>query len=334
MEKRTVNKEIYVKKIVVMALMVVMMVAGFCEGQKESQQGGAAQADSWPAKAVNIIVPASAGGGTDLNARVVAKHLAKALGQPVTITNIKGGSGSIGYTEAKNSAPDGYTYVYTTEDIVTNHGLGLMDFGYDAFEPVSGCISMDMFWVMSGKYGDVPAFTSAAKANPGTVSYAGESGAFISILPYVVEKKLGVDLKIVDGGQMAERLPLMVGGHIAATYAPYSIVKDYVDTGKLTAVNLSTERSSICPDIPTAREQGLDIVRDRFQYLLAPKGTDSAIIKKISDAMATVSKDPAYLQDVKNINAKVAYMDPAGIEEYLSNYKKELEVYFTYLPKR
>ena len=135
------------------------------QADKKEETKSAGSETSWPEKPISIICPAAPGGGTDTNTRLIAKYLTKELGQPVTVVNIAGSSGAMGLKEAKNSAPDGYTYVYFKEDTVTNEKLGVMDFGYQDLDMIANLFKKDMFLVGSRDIKDIASLTEAAKAH-------------------------------------------------------------------------------------------------------------------------------------------------------------------------
>ena len=180
---------------------------------------------AWPASAINLVVPASAGGGTDSNARVVAKYLTDELGVPVNIVNIGGASGVTGCTEVLNATPDGYTMLYFDDNIPSNYALGVADFNWDDFTPCGRIYEIPFYLVSSGSFSTLADMEAAAKT-PDSVIFAGESGAFIGMLPYAINQELDVSLKIVDGGQMAERLPLLIRDQVQLTFAPLSLIGD------------------------------------------------------------------------------------------------------------
>ncbi len=296
---------------------------------------GAQAVTEWPQKAVSLIVPAGAGGGTDTNARLLAKYLTAELGQPVNVVNITGSSGAMGLKEAKNSENDGYTFVYFNEDTVTNQKLGVMDFGYEDLDMIANLYHVDMYLVGNGSIPDVETLKKKAAEKPGELVFGGESSAFISLLPYIINEKLGIELKIVDGGQMSERLPLMVGKQIDLTFAPMSQIRDYLDTGDLNAVALlADERSENAPDIATGVDQGLDIVYNRFQCVMGPKGIDDAVKEKLAAAIKTVSENPEFMKESANNGVDIQYTDAGGLTGLMEEYSMALEEYMKYIPQQ
>lgn len=287
---------------------------------------------AWPESAVNLVVPASAGGGTDSNARVVAKYLTEELGVPVNVVNIGGASGVTGCTEVLEAANDGYTMLYFDDNIVCNHALGAADFNWDAFDPCGRIYEIPFYLVSTPIYSTLEDMRSAAAASPDSIIFAGEAGAFIGMLPHAINSKLDIALKIVDGGQMAERLPLIISNQVQLTFAPMSQVEDYYTIGDLNLLcTFGTERVEDFKEIPTASECGMDIVYTRFQGILAPKDTDSAIIEKMSNALHTISENESFQEESAALNVYVNYGTAEEFSVQFSEFDKAATEYASYI---
>ena len=286
---------------------------------------------AWPASAINLVVPASAGGGTDSNARVVAKYLTDELGVPVNIVNIGGASGVTGCTEVLNATPDGYTMLYFDDNIPSNYALGVADFNWDDFTPCGRIYEIPFYLVSSGSFSTLADMEAAAKT-PDSVIFAGESGAFIGMLPYAINQELDVSLKIVDGGQMAERLPLLISDQVQLTFAPMSQIGDYYETGDLNILcTFSEERAEEFPEIPTAAECGMDIVYQRFQGILAPKETDPAIVEKMSAALKVISENPDFQKDSEELDIYVSYGTGEEFSQQFADFDEVVTEYVSYI---
>lgn len=274
---------------------------------------------AWPSKPINVVVPAGAGGGTDLGARIVSKYLTQELGQPVNITNIKGAGGSVGSEEVLESDNDGYTMLYYHEDIVTNEQLGIVDFGYRDFDVAGKIYDIDLIGIISGpKYKNMEDVKEAALKNPGQVSFAVDLASFSHLLPYIMENEMNIDLKIIEAGGLNDRIPLLMSGQVDLCFAPIGVVKDYVTSGGLSALGIvSEERSLLYEELPTLKEQNIDIVGKKFFNYYFPKGTNPEIITKFQEALKAVSINPEFIQEAKDIFYNVNYADTKGAIEYL-----------------
>ena len=258
-----------------------------------SGQDGSSSVD-WPTKAINFVVPWSAGGDTDFFARTLGKYLSEELGVAVNVTNTTGGGGSVASNEVKDADPDGYTFLCFDTALALNHACGIADFGYEAFDPV--CLMAKN----SGEYlvarSDFPCDTIAelieySKKNPGTVKLAANTGA-TSYYVAVKLTELGGDFNVVNAGSSSERVASLLGGHIDVSSHAMGVISQYLEgtgTGELKILGcLATERSEAFPDIELATEQGVDLAYDMVYNILAPKGTDPAIIEALSEACGKI----------------------------------------------
>lgn len=283
----------------------------------------------WPTKPIQLIVPASAGGGTDISARLVAKYLTEELGQPVMISNIKGAGGSIGTKQAKDAKPDGYTGLYIHEDIVTNEVLGVSEFGFRDFEVAAKIFDVDLVVVIANKkYKTLADVKKAAQANPGQVTFAIDVATSAHLVPLLMQEKMGIELNMVDSGSMNDRIPLLISGQLDMTFAPLGVVKDYVENGDIVCLGvLADARSPLRPDLPTFPEQGVDITVNKYFNIYFPKGTPPSVIAAFDKALETVSKNPRFIADAGNLFYAVEYTGPNGAIQYLENSEKVMTQY-------
>ncbi|MGI6031495.1 MAG: tripartite tricarboxylate transporter substrate binding protein [Eubacteriales bacterium] len=283
----------------------------------------------WPQKPIQVIVPAAAGGGTDVSARIVLKYLSQELGQPITVTNIKGAGGSTGIGEAKNADPDGYTMLYTHEDIVTNQVLEISDFGFRDFKPAGTIFDVDLVTVIANKrFTSLADVQKEAEANPGKVTFAIDIATSAHLVPLLMEKQMGIDLKLVDSGSMNDRIPAMMSGQLDLTFAPLGIVKDYVENGDINCIGvLGPERSPLREDIPTFKEQGTDIEVNKFFTLYFPAETPQEIVDTCSAALERVSQNPDFIADAENILYTAQYSSPEETIKTLESVESALMKY-------
>lgn len=284
---------------------------------------------NWPQKPIQVIVPASAGGGTDVSCRIATKYLSEILGQPIMVSNVRGAGGSIGTKQAKDSAPDGYTMFYIHEDIVTNEVLEVSDFGYRDFEIAAKIFDVDLVTVISSnRYKTLADVSAAARANPGEVSFAIDIATSAHLVPLVMEKEMGVEFNMVESGSMNDRIPLLISGQLDMTFAPLGIVKDYVENGDINCLGaLAEQRSSLRPDLPTFREQGVDVAVKKYFAFYFPKGTPSEIVKKTADALEQVSRNPDFVKNAENLLYKVAFARSDETRKYLEESESMMNEY-------
>jgi tripartite-type tricarboxylate transporter receptor subunit TctC len=253
---------------------------------------------AWPVKPINIVVPFSPGGSTDVVARLLAKELGKTWGQSVMVDNRAGAGGNLGAGLVAKSAPDGYTLFLTAGAVFTVNPHLYAKTGFDAkrdFTPITQLATGPMLVVVppTEQAADLRELVSKAKAKPGTINFgsagngsqvhmaaeklAAASGIEILHVPYKGEAPAYVDL-------ISGQTGLMVGNIAAA--APY--VKDK----KLRALAVtSKERSRLLPDVPTVAEAGFPNAESIGWFgLFGPAKMPKEVVDKIyKDTLAALA---------------------------------------------
>ena len=211
-----------------------------------------------------------------------------------------------------------------------NKIVGVTDFAHEAFDICATGI-LDKSYILAvnanSPYQSLEDLINYAKDNPGQIKYASSIGGYTYYVCRKIEELAGVDFNIVDAGGGADRNAALLAQKIDINVNPYGVMKPYIDSGDFRVLAVfSEERSSLFPDVPTAKEQGYDILAQRAYFLAFPKGTDPRIIEKVSDAMRQVAEMPEYAEDIaKAYCVEPAYMNTADTQDYLDNAMKEFE---------
>lgn len=266
---------------------------------------------AWPTKAIEIVVPFSAGGDTDINTRLLAKYLSKELGQSVVVSNIAGGGSSIGMDEVHNSKPDGYRFLANHAPIHTTKAFGVSDYGYEGFSPV--CVFGSGTGEVLVVRADFPAdnvmeLLAESKKNPGNYKFGYSTGATTNYAA-VRLKMAGADFNYVTSGNSADRTVGLKGGHLDVILNAIPTVQDFVKLGEFKILaNTTTARYPSYPDIPTCIEQGVDVAYDITYTLFGVKGTDPAIIAKMDAAVKNVvTNNKEYEAEIKQAYNQVPF---------------------------
>lgn len=331
------RREKIISVVVVFMLMCSLIVGcGQTEEKAEAptteQPNTEQQSDSfdYPNKPIEVVVPFKAGGDTDFHARTYAKYLEPILGVPVVVINVDGANGSAGTIQVRDSNPDGYTALFFHDSMLMNKIVGVTDFAHEAFDICATGI-LDKSYILAvnanSPYQSLEDLINYAKDNPGQIKYASSIGGYTYYVGRKIEELTGVDFNIVDAGGGADRNAALLAQKIDINVNPYGVMKPYIDSGDFRVLAVfSEERSSLFPDVPTAKEQGYDILAQRAYFLAFPKGTDPRIIEKVSDAMGQVAEMPEYAEDIaKAYCVEPAYMNTADTQDYLDNAMKEFE---------
>lgn len=317
-------------------LLVVIMMVGFvtaCGSTETGTNGGSTVAEDkggWPNGPIEIVVPFNAGGDTDFHARTYAKYLEPILGQPVVVLNIAGANGSAGSIEVMNAEPNGQKALFFHDSMLMNKIVGVTDFAHEAFEVAATGI-MDNSYILAvnadSPYETLDDLVQDAKNRPGEILYASSIGGYTYYVGTLLEQLTGIDLNIVDAGGGSDRNAALLAGKIDTNVNPYGVMKPYIDSGDFRVLAVfSEERSGLFPDVPTAKEQGYDIIAQRAYFLSFPKGTDPEIIAKMSDAMEQVAAMEEYKKDVETAYAvEPDFLNTEDTLEYLNNAMAEFE---------
>lgn len=286
---------------------------------------------NYPTRPVEIIVPFGPGGDTDFNARILAKYLEKELGKAFIITNMAGGGGTIGAEEVMRSKPDGYRLLVMHVQIFTNKAFGTVDWGYDAMDIVSayGQGTGEIVMVRS----DFPAnnlqeMMEYLKKNPGKNFGCTPGGG--SHYTGVVLNSEGVDLNIVTIGDTGERLIGLKNGTLEVIQSALPPARDYIEKGefKIIGVTLSKRYPSY-PDVPTLKEQGIDISLDPTYTLYAPKGTPPEVLAKLDAAIKNVvENNKEYAAEIMKAYKQVPfYMSGKDVNPLFEEFDKKFMSY-------
>lgn len=301
------------KLILGLATAACMLFVAGCGGG-DNKTADKTDVSSYPNKPITMIITHAAGGDTDYNARLLARLLEKELGQPVVPNNVTGANGSIALEQYKDGESDGYTIIATnTAALSANEASGLSDFSYKDFEPVAlyGKQAGENIVVRAdAPYNTLEELIEATKQNPNSLKFGVSMGGGVYVASVILDKEGGAKFTVVDTGDAANRLTALLGGHIDATSLPYSSAKEYIESGKLkTLGSLLSERSALLPDIPTANETVKDLSVDTLYVVLAPKGTDPAVVEKLNKAIANVvNNNPEYKEDVEKMNFQAPWV--------------------------
>lgn len=284
----------------------------------------------FPEKAITLIVPFAAGGGTDIGTRIVTKYAEKYLGQPLVVKNIDGGGSEVGVTQMVNSPPDGYTISGFNSASVTLTTMRKANYHpIDDIEPICLAVSDPRLFAVRAdetRFTDAESFIQYARENPNKLtigtSGAGTSG-HLSIL--VMNRAAEIEAQPVHFGGAGESKAAFLGGHIDAIAQTYGEVLGMINDGAAKVIAVATEeRMAELPDVPTFKEVGIDLVIASNRGFAAPKGTPKEIIDILADAFRKASEDPDYIAEMEKIGLPVKYLGP---EEFGELIKLEYEIY-------
>jgi len=286
-----------------------------------------ALAQSYPAKPLKVIVSTSAGGITDLAARIFGAHVTAKSGQPVVIENRPGASGNIAMDAVAKATPDGYTLgVANTGNIAINPYL-MRHMPYDPLTelvPVAPIGTVPLFLVMNS---NVPAttlteFIAYAKAQPEKVSYASAGvGTTPDLAAHDFNRRAGLQLVFVPFRGTAPAVAAVLVGDVQVTFVSMGPHIEFVRAGKLRILGAATpKRAPYVPDVPTFAEQGFPGFETQTWFsLFAPRGTPKEIVDQIARELNTVVQTPETKKRFLELGAEVPdTMSPEQIADFVA----------------
>lgn len=273
-------------------------------------------ATSWaPTTTVSIVVPAGAGGNTDLSARVFAQYAKELTGADFIVVNADGAAGSVAANQVLSANPDGHTFLYGHNLVNVANIAGVTDYNYTAFKlgPTFAKDPAQQLYVNSEKYADLDAFIEAAKAAPGQLKACTEVGGYSYYELLAFEKEAGIDLDLVDVGSNSDKVAAMLSGQVDLMPGSYINCKDYLEAGQFTCIGAPTEeRYELIADIPTLKEQGVNLVYPDCDFsFYFPADTPDEIITWYENLVQQILADPEAQEAVANVDMMPYYLNAA-----------------------
>jgi tripartite-type tricarboxylate transporter receptor subunit TctC len=287
-----------------------------------------AEAQTYPTRAVELVVPFAAGGGTDLLARLVAEGLSKRLGQSFVTLNRPGGNTNTGTLQVVKSAPDGHTLVMASIGLAANPSL----YRKLAFDPLADLAPISLLAnspTVLVVPPDLPVNTAAEfiahlKAYPGALNYASYgAGSGPHLATELFRSMTGVDIVHVPYSGGGPAAVGVMGNNVQMLFASVLPVLGLVRGGKLKAIAIASDtRSPLLPDVQTFKESGLDYRTGTWFGLLAPARTSDGIITALHKEVADILREPAVRDRIVEQGAEVVGNSPPEFRAFL---KEETE---------
>ena len=283
-------------------------------------------ANAWPSRPINVIVPYTPGGSTDVTARIVGERLSAVLGQRLIIDNKPGAGGNLGMELAARAAPDGYTLGVNT----TAHAINMTLFktlGYDAlgsFEPVALLTENPLVLVVppGSPAKSVENLIAMAKERPGALNVATSGlGQSTHLAGELFASMAGIKLTFVPYRGSAPAIADVVAGHVDLMFDTTQSVLPQLADGRLRALAItSAERLPIAKDIPTVAETVLPgYVAIAWNGLVAPKGTPADIVTRLNAETVKVLAEPEIAAKFAALGAVSRALGPAAFGTFIKD---------------
>ena len=283
---------------------------------------GAAQAE-YPEGPVTLIVAFSPGGGTDVAARTIEPFIERHLGADITVLNRPGAGGEIGFSELASADPDGYTigfinlpamfaYSYERETLYSR----------DSFTPIANVVSDPGVFVVrtDSEFQTLSDLVEFGLANPGAlpIGTAGSVGSSEHLAILQVQSLTGAAYNHVPFGATAPLRTALLGGHVPVAAFNLSEAVQFMEEGSLRVLGvMSEERNEMAPDVPTFREQDIDVITGSSRGIAGPAGLSPDVTARLSAAIQAAIEDPEYQEMAAAADVPLNYMDAETYAEFL-----------------
>ena len=284
-----------------------------------------AAAQEYPNRPIRFIVTFAAGGSSDVLARAVAKAMSEGLGQQMVVENRAGAGGHIGAEAVARSTPDGYTLLFGTNGTLA---IGPALFTNLKYDPVKELAPVGMLHKLSSVlivHPSVPAnnlreLIAYAKSKPGALTFASAGNGSVSHLSgELLKAAANIDLVHVPYKGGGAATADLLSGRVSMMLETIPNALPPVRTGKMKALGVTTRtRSSAAPDLPTFAESGLpefDVAS--WTGLFAPAGTPPAVLERLNRETVRITKDPAYLEQLKTMGTDAASSTPEALGKFM-----------------
>ena len=283
-----------------------------------------AGAQDFPNRApLEITVLFPAGSSADVTARMLADGMSKALGQRVLVVNRPGAGGAIGYRYVAAQKPDGYALVWNSNSISTTFHSGQLAFDYQAFDAVARVLVESVVVAVrsDARWKTLNDLVAEAKARPKAIS-VGHSGvgSHTHISLAALFSASGAQVNEVPFGA-AQVVPSLLGGHVDAVVQLPAALSAPVKQGQARLLAaLIPARDPALPDVPTAKEQGIDVSLEAWRGIAVPKGTPRNIVSTLEKSIKAAVDSPEFTKGSENLGVRPAFL---GADEFGALIAKE-----------
>ena len=307
-----------------------LFAIGMAAGAAALALSGPVHAQTYPAKPVRIIIPFGAGGGTDIQGRLLAKKFFESMGQTFVVDNRAGASGLIGAEVAAKSPPDGYTILFTTASLSANVTLYAKRLKIDPLkdlEPVSWISSVPLVLVVhpSVPAKDVKSLVALAKKTGKLNAGHNGSGTTSHLAIEMLKQSAGIDVAPIPYKGGGPSMTALIGGEVDFNFATALTVAPQLKAGKVRALAVTTAKpSGAFPELPTMLSMypGFDV--DNWYAMFLPSGTPRTLVDKVNGEI----RKALQAKDVRDFMAREG-ADPVGSspEELTALFKREIDKY-------
>jgi len=281
-----------------------------------------AHAQDFPQRApIEITVLFPAGSSADVTARMLADGMSKQLNQRVLIVNRPGAGGAIGYKHVASQKSDGYSLVWNSNSISTTYHSGQLAFDYTAFDPVARVLVESVVLAVrtDAKWKSLQDLIADAKARPKEISI-GHSGAgsHTHLSLAALTHAAGIEANEVPFA-VAQVVPSLIGGHVdAIVQFPAALAAPLKQGQARLLATLTSARDPSFGEVPTAREQGVDVALDGWRGIATPKGTPAAIIALLEKSIRATAESEEFARGAAHLAVRPGFLPAREFGELIA----------------
>ena len=286
----------------------------------------------WPqGQPIKLVVPFTAGSGTDVIARLVAEKLGPALGASVVVDNRPGAGGTLGAALVAKAPADGYTFLVHSAGHLVNPAM-YPNLAYDTLKDFAGVMPLaslpNVLVVQPGRFKDVADLVAQAKAKPGALNYASAgNGSATHMNAEVFRTAAGLQAQHVPFKGTPEAMTETMAGRVDWFFAPMVSCLSLVKDGRLQALAVGTaRRSPILPQVPTTVEAGVPGSEYLFWVgLFAPARVPRPVIDRLHAEVTKILAQPDLVERLDKLGAEAMAMTPAAFDQFVADESRKAQ---------
>ncbi|HLQ25490.1 MAG TPA: tripartite tricarboxylate transporter substrate binding protein [Acidiferrobacterales bacterium] len=290
-----------------------------------------AAAADLPCGTAKLVVPWPAGGDTDIIFRAIVAAANRAGAKPqLQVVSSAGQGGVKGSKEVRGAKPDGCTLLALHESVFISHLSGRADFTWDAFQPVA-LMTFSPSVISANNatpFNDMKGLIAEAKKKPETVTAGVTLGSTTQFIFLLIEDAAGIKLKYVPYDGTRERIAALLTKNIQLGDISIIVAKQYITKGAIKALAIATEeRDPSLPNLPTLKEQGINLIYGTNRGIVLPKGAKPEIIAHWQGILAKAARDPSLKKSLEGQGTYVLFLGSADYTALLKkNYSEHEKV--------
>ncbi|WP_185907967.1 tripartite tricarboxylate transporter substrate binding protein [Psychrobacillus soli] len=311
-----------------MLMFIVSIVIAGCSEEAEGQDKPEGKG-KYPDKPIEVIVAFNAGGGTDVAARTILNYAEKYVGSSFAVINKPGAAGEIGFTSLAGAPDNGYTIGMINPPTTLLHPIqrpNEVKYNLDDFSLIANIVSDPGAFVVNAdsQINSLEDLFEEAKKRKLNMAYGGPGTSEALTLRRAEEMK-DVEFNKIPFEGTSPAVAALMGGHVDVLITNASeVISQYEDKKiKVLAVG-SEEKMDLMPDVPTYKEEGLDLTQISMRGIAAPKGVSKEQVEFLADALKKTMEDEEFIKKATEMALPLDYMGPEEYKEFLENYNDEL----------